>query len=387
MGEPAVRITAWGAATDAPAMFPASARTGDAIVLAYSTVPDGWPGGEVRVVRSTDEGATWSHPIAVFSSHEGEDAVLSAVGLTCLSDGTLLLPLNAVAWGVGGDVSARSLALRLLRSTDGGLSWSGDATIEVSGGFAWPAVYGELIERADGELLWPIWGSLRAGERWRSALLSSLDRGRSWAVKGTIAFDPRARLRGPYVDSAAISVTGDAAQVREPHFRPHDSTDGFTETSVRELPNGRLFAVMRQQGVGGDSRLTLYASWSDDAGATWRRYRSLGFSGTSPLVVAGAHGRLLLFSRRHVPHGSALTPAVEIRQSRDEGESWQYAGTLRDPNGTVLAAEYQCGYPSVVCANDGALVFFYSFLPGHGRFIAWNRVQFNSSHGTKSREA
>jgi hypothetical protein len=369
-----MQITASGTAVVAPAMFPAAARAGKAIVLAYSTVPDGWPGGEVKVARSDDEAATW-HTLAVFSPHAGEDAVLGAVGLTCLSDGTLLLPLNTVIWGQDRDAASRRLALRLHRSSDGGRSWEDDGVVELDG-FARPAVYGQLIERRDGELLWPIWGSMRAGERWRSAILSSRDRGKTWALKGTIAFDPDARLRGSYVDAGAAGLTSDARQVHDPHFRPHDTTDGFSETSVLELPDGRLMAAIRQQGVGGDDALTLYSAWSRDSGATWTHYRPLGFSGTSPLLANAPDGSMLLFSRRHLPQGSAIRPAVEVRQSHDEGVTWHETGVLRDPNGTELTAEYQCGYPAAIAQSDGLLVFFYSFLPGRGRFIAWNRLDF-----------
>jgi len=370
-----MRITASGSVTDAPAMFPAAARTREVIVLAYSTVPDGWPGGEVKVVRSEDEGATWSHPIAGFSPRAGEDAVLGAVGLTCLADGTLLLPLNTVTWGEDAKASGRRLGLRLPRSSDGGRSWEDDVAVELPG-FDRPAVYGELIERPDGELLWPVWGSMRAGERWRSAILSSRDRGKSWAVKGTVAFDPNARLRGPYVDSGDATLTRVTQQVDDPNFRPHDSTDGFSETSVLELADGRLFAVIRQQGVGGDDRLTMYGAWSRDGGTTWTSHRSLGFSGTSPLLRRGPGDSLLLFSRRHLPQGSTMSPAVELRQSHDEGASWHEIGVLREPNGAALTAEYQCGYPAAVARPDGLLVFFYSLLAGRGRFIGWNRVEF-----------
>jgi hypothetical protein len=118
----------------------------------------------------------------------------------------------------------------------------------------------------------------------------------------------------------------------------------------------------------------MFVAWSADGGGTWTPYRSLGFSGMSPVLTRGPGDALLLFTRRHVPEGSDVEPAVEMRRSDDRGETWGAPLPLRDPHGTRLTAEYQCGYPAVVPDDDGLLVFFYSFLPEGGRFIAWNRL-------------
>ena len=50
----------------------------------------------------------------------------------------------------------------------------------------------------------------------------------------------------------------------DPGFRPHDQTDGFSETSLCELVDGSLLAVLRQQGVDGDQALTFFTSRSVD---------------------------------------------------------------------------------------------------------------------------
>ncbi|MHA7987625.1 hypothetical protein ACX9R5_17650 [Rathayibacter sp. CAU 1779] len=66
---------------------------------------------------------------------------------------------------------------------------------------------------------------------------------------------------------------------------------------------------------------------------------------------------------------------MEIRQSIDSGSTWTLKGTLRDPHGSALTAEYQCGYPVAVPNTDGLRVFFYSFVPGEGRYVAWNQLE------------
>lgn len=373
---PGLSVIDAGVAVDTPAMFPAAARTATAVVVSYSTVPDGWPGGEVGVRRSLDGGTTWEPPKIVARPGEGEDAALGALGLTALRSGTLLLPYNTVTWTPGRGVEGCRLGLRLLRSTDDGTTWTAPQTIEVD--FFGPAVYGELLELDDGELLWPVWGQRIEGETWTSAILSSLDGGGTWRIKGTIAFDATARLVGAYVDGGNTGATDgaiDLSEIDDPDFRPHDTTDGFSETSVARLADGRLLAVLRQQGVEGDQTLLLFTSVSEDRGETWTPYESLGFSGTSPALFRTSGG-LLLGTRRFVPETGGVAPAVELRAGTPDGTRWSEPVPLTDPFGTVLTAEYQCGYPTIVPESDETvLVYFYSYLPAGGRYIAWNRVR------------
>lgn len=354
-------------------MFPAAVRTPSAVVVAYSTVPDGWPGGEVHVTRSLDGGATWTAGGAVAVPEGEDDAVLGAIGLARLSDGSLLMPVNTVRWTAGEGTAGRRIGLRLVRSDDDGASWDAGRAVET--GFFWPAVYGQILEFDDAELLWPIWGRLRAEQKWRSAVFASRDGGRSWELKGTIAYDPAATLRGEYVDSGNGTRTGDPADTTAPSFRPHDPTDGFSETSVCLLADGRLLAILRQQGVDGDDALHFYRSWSGDRGTTWTPAERLGFSGMSPALARLDDGRLLLVSRRCAPEGSGVEPAVEARVADAAGEVWGEPVPLADPYGTRLDAEYQCGYPAIVTEGAVARVFFYSFAPGDGRFVAWNTVE------------
>ncbi|WP_308800040.1 sialidase family protein [Agromyces silvae] len=369
-----VRIAGAGAVTGTPAMFPAAVETPNALVVAYSTVPDGWPGGAVHVTRSLDGGRSWTGPAVAAAPHDGEDAVLGAVGLARRADGALLLPVNAVTWTEGEGTAGRRLRLRLLRSADEGVTWTHDEPVDVD--FAWPAVYGRIVEHR-GDLLWPVWGKLREGERWRSALLASTDGGDTWAVRGTIGYDPAARLVGEYVDSGNSARGDDVEEIFDPEFRPHDPTDGFTETAVVELADGRLLAVLRQQGVGGDATLAFFRAVSADGGATWSAVERIGFSGMSPDLLRFADGTLLLVSRRWAPEGSDVQPGVEARIGSPDGLTWGDPCLLEDPHGTRLTSEYQCGYPAIVAeGDDAARVFFYSFLPeGGGRYVAWNLLR------------
>lgn len=372
----APRVVEAGRATEAPAMFPTAAAVGSAIVVAYSTVPDGWPGGEVRVTRSLDGGSTWSDGVTVAAPRGDEQAVLGALGMTALANGDLVLPVNTIRWD-GPSTSDRVAGLRLLTSSDRGETWS-DIVPAVE--FHWPAVYGALIEDGD-DLLWPIWGRYRAGERWRAAVLSSPQGENGWSLRGTIAYDPAARLLGDYVHDGNADLAEGSSETTSAAFRPHDATDGFSETSVCRLADGSLLAIIRQQGVGGDDSLRLFRAWSYDAGATWTTAVPVGFSGMSPALHRLPDDTLLLASRRHVPVGSGLTPGVEIRRGSADGLTWSDPSDLRHPDGIELTEEYQCGYPTII--DDGAhvRVFFYTFEEGAGRFIAWNLVDPGSDVG------
>ncbi|MER3386597.1 MAG: sialidase family protein [Microcella pacifica] len=373
----ALSITGSGVVASAPAMFSAAVRSPEAIVVAFSTVADGWPGGEVRVVRSFDGGREWTAPVTVARPREGEASVLGALGMVRLTDGTVLLPYNGVHWTLGMGTAGRRLSLNLACSRDGGETFETGDPIDVD--FFWPAVYGQILELDDGELLWPIWGRQTESEKWRAVVLSSTSAGSEWRVKSTIAFDAHARLHGTYVETGdtGAEVGADTQEsTHDPGFRPHDPTDGVTETTVCELADGSLLAVMRQQGVGGDQALTFIASRSLDRGETWSDYELLAFSGMSPALWRLPDGQLLLASRRHAPEESGIEPGVEVRLGTADGKHWESPITLEQPDGRRPASEYQCGYPAIVPGGtpDAVLVVFYGFDEDTGRYLAWNEV-------------
>lgn len=358
-----------------PAMFPGVTRSGSNLIASFSTVPDGWPGGQVGITRSADEGQTWSPPEIVAAPTESLDAVLNALGITTLRDGTVLLPYNGVRWTDGSGVDGRVITLHVVRSADGGRSWTGDA---VDVGFNGPCVYGKLVELADDRILWPIWGQASAGERWRSVVYESSDGGVSWQLGATIGYDPDARLPGSYATPEVSGLDGsgrpDPSLTRDPTFRPHAATDGYTETTVCPLADGTLLAVLRQQGVNGDAALTLFRSVSTDHGRSWSTPSPLPFSGMSPSLHRTPEG-LLLATRRHTPDGSSIRPGVEIRSGSANGSRWGSPIDLVDPNCFTLTAEYQCGYPAMVTLQNGSiLVLFYSFRPTGERYVVSNCI-------------
>lgn len=359
------------------AMFPGLVRVGHVLVASFSTVADGWPGGQIAVTRSIDNGASWSAPRVVADPDGGSDSVVGALGLTALRNGVVLLPFNGVRWTPGAGTAGRIFTLHLLRSTDSGDTWSGGEAIDVP--FYSPAVYGKLLELPDGRLLWPVYGQQKPGERWRSVIIESVDGGQSWEILSQIAFDPHARLDGPYAHPAFNGERDDGnpdvQQTVDPRFRPHCSVDGFNETTVVDAGSGRLLAVLRQQGVGGDSSLQFFHTASSDDGQTWDPVKPLEISGTSPLLHYGPYGRMLFAYRRFAPDTGQTAPGVDVRVWSEIGSAWGNPVTLTDPYGYSHETEFQCGYPAMANLPDAeVMVAFYSYRPGHGRFVAWNRL-------------
>lgn len=75
-------------------------------------------GADLSVIRSSDGGATWSSPAVVF------DSATSEPNIVAIANGTLLCVFGA--WG-GSD--GLGTALRYITSTDGGATWSATAVV------------------------------------------------------------------------------------------------------------------------------------------------------------------------------------------------------------------------------------------------------------------
>lgn len=338
-------------------------------------------------MRSRDDVRTWSQPQRVAQASRPSAAALDAVGLTTLHDGTMLLPYNEVE--LHGSYDDRDVTLFLLRSTDGGYTWS--EPVRVASDIYEPCMYGQILEYAGGALLWPIWGRCRPGERWRSGLLKSYDGGVTWGEYRTIAYDPEARMPGDYRFSpiSGFDAKGrfDPNALAHPDFRPLSTVDGFSETFLTLLPDATILAILRQQGVRGSDRLDLYRAVSTDGGDSWSHYEPIGICGMSPCLHWSPLLRLILAHRRCAPKWDVdAEPGVALSWSEDGGrilrlssvQAWEGELPMVDPNGYRYTAEYQVGYPVLITlSDDDILVVFYSYNPElpHGRYLTANLVR------------
>jgi hypothetical protein len=294
--------------------------------------------------RSTDGGKTWSAPEQIKITPQLGVPVGSALGITTLSDGTLLWPMNEEK--VNQPYTNRECRLYVLRSEDHGKTWTQREPMKVDARENW--AYGKIVEMPDGTLLLPVWGMYTLGERWKASLLKSHDKGRTWPDYRVIAWDPYAGGR---------------------------EDNGFNETSLARLPTGEVLAIVRQQQVHSypDERpkdysepaQEFYRTFSRDGGDTWALPQPLVLRGTSPALHVSARGTLLL-GYRDTPQapGDAQPRGLAVRVSGDKGVTWTNELQLVDPERTDDDRAGAVGYPDFTNLPDGKiLAVFYSGKP------------------------
>lgn len=133
--------------------------------------------------------------------------------------------------------------------------------------------------------------------------------------------------------------------------------DGFTEPAMERLPNGDLLAVLRTtdgNGVG-----PMYRARSTDQGRTWTKPVAFTETGVLPRLLQLGNGVLVLASGR---------PGVDLRFSRDSGETWTNVTALVPvPDASKIQVD-SCGYTSLLpLGKDRFLIAYSWFTPPSGR--------------------
>jgi len=303
--------------------------------------------GGLYTTRSKDNGLTWQKPQAVATG-----GLEGSVGMSTLRDGAILLPFYQDLVKEPGYQNRRITAY-VYRSVDNGLTWEGDAPVDSP--LRETVTYGHILQLEDGRILLPVWGAQRLGQRWQVGTLESTDEGKTWGSYRQIAYDPEAGCR---------------------------PDNGFNETSIAELPDHTLLAVLRQQRVGmrggpcdhyAEPSDHFYRAVSHDLGKSWSPPERLGLIGTSPSLHVTPDG-LLMLAYRNSPQVDAPDKSLDerpqtedghyglgIRVSYDQGRTWVNEFHLDDPQGLKYSAKLQPGYPDLVDLPDGnILVVFFS---------------------------
>ncbi len=294
------------------------------------------PWGKVQMVRSSDQGATWSEPVTICNTPlDDRDA-----GIIETRQGTLV-----VAWFTSlafegrlhGDLSNKPVlqqwrqhAMKLtpelreqwlgywtVRSEDGGKTW--DTPVRTDGS----TPHGP-IELADGRLLYvgrknPHKGSVLPVEE-------SRDDGKSWQVIATI------------------------------QTAPEDNINEFHEPHVVECADGRLVAQFRYHfvvpGKPGYDNLQSYLrqTVSTDGGKTWTVAEKIPLLGYPPHLIRLRNGYLVcVYGKRYAPFGEYACI------SRDNGQTWDVEHEVflaAAPNGDL-------GYPASTELEDGSILTVY----------------------------
>lgn len=308
--QPPFRVISRGAASGPYQAFPDACRlqNGDIAVVFYAgyghvSLPnDAWPkGGRICMVRSSDEGRTWSEPVVIFDNErDNRDPHIAQ-----LRDGTLVCTYFDY-WREGG---ATRYYCALTRSVDGGKTWEQQGQQVTPAGWACSA---PVREMPDGTLILGVYREGAQGSY--GGVVRSTDHGRTW--------------------SAPIPI-GQEANL------PLDA-----ETDVILLRDGTLFAALRS------SSINMHYATSGDLGLTWTPVRDIGFKGHAPHLTRLRTGEILLTHR---------VPATSLHVSRDECRTWQgpfvldtvggaYPATVELKNGSVLVVYYEEGEGSAIRA-------------------------------------
>ena len=340
------------------ASFPSVVRRPDGeIVVAFRRAPSRVvfgegknshvdPNSQLVLVRSRDDGATWSREPALLYAHAwggSQDPCLLQLRdgrLLCTSYGWAFVkpeivpklkpPVFEIVPGViflGGYV---------LRSDDGGRTWSGPGypphvAAELNHdlhGRPIPAYNrGAPYEGRSGRLFWVVAANDAVQPRRTSNhLLVSDDRGETWRYSAPVAADPKV---------------------------------SFNEASVYETPRGDVVAFLRTAGL--DDHAVL--ARSTDGGRTFQPWQDMGWRGHPLQATRLPDNRVLLvYGYRHKPYG------VRARILNAECTDFATAPEiiLREDGGTT-----DIGYPwSVVLDQRRVLVTYYFNRADGPRHIA-----------------
>jgi len=339
--------------------FPSVVRRPDGeVMVAFRRAPSRIPLGEksnshvdpnsyLVSVRSRDGGATWTKEPALIHAH-----ALGGAQDPCLlqlRDGTLLCA--SYAWqfirpeAVAGlkepyfqnKPGVIFLGGFLVRSDDGGKSWSGPSypphiAPEVNHdpyGEPIPAYNrGALCEGKDGRIFWTVAATDTATTPRKTSvhLLVSEDQGRNWRYASPVAVDAK--------------VT-------------------FNETSIYETPKGDLVAFLRTANFDDHACLAR----STDGGKTFQAWQDMGFKG-HPLQALRLRDQrvLLVYGYRHKPFG------IRARILNPECTDFATATemVLRTDGGST-----DIGYPWATPLEGGRVLVTYYFNLANGpRHIA-----------------
>lgn len=353
--------------TDGLQPFAYRTPAGTLLLQAQASLPPGYQfntinqyPGLIATVISRDDGMSWTRWAP--TPEQGEGPVTEGA-FTTLADGTLLV-MNWIAvptaddgrWGVSlwesnddfrsvrGPISAViDLPQATMGYDDGGHPYSG------------VTFHRSLLALPDGDLLASVYCWFKGDDtpcpyqprmhKFRTILLRSSDRGRSWRYVSTIAVDPTVGEEG-FNEPVIIRVS-------------------------RGLHTGRLVCLMRT----GSNDCAIYQAQSDDNGETWSSPHPLDFNGVDPDMIELADGTLVCSTGRRINEGHEEDRGYYLFASEDAGEHWHqltklpptepYALTAagarpeRDDGHLLVGDHFTTEYSTVREVAPNRLIFFY----------------------------
>ncbi|MDG2124354.1 MAG: sialidase family protein [Verrucomicrobiales bacterium] len=293
------------------------------------------PFGRVEMIRSDDEGKSWTWPrVLLDSGIDDRDA-----GVLETAKGSLLVTTftslayeaslagakkddarwQAVQRRLSAEERQRELGQWMIRSTDGGVTWSERYATIVN------SPHGP-IQLADGRLLYAgkeLWtGGKRVG------VCESADDGVTWTWLAEIP------------------------------VRPGDAAKDYHELHAVEAGDGRIVVQIRNHNAA-NSRETLQCE-STDGGKSWSVPAGIGVWGLPSHLLRLRDGRLLMsYGHRRKPFGN------QARVSGDGGRRWSEPVVI---SGDGIGVDL--GYPSTVELEGGDfLTVWYERMAGSAKAV------------------
>lgn len=302
------------------------------------------PFGKVQMVRSTDDGETWSAPVTIANGPiDDRDA-----GIVQLPDGEILVTyFTSIAYRtqkflsadwprtsdqywwrrhdekIDDDVRSRSLGNWAVRSRDNGKTWSKPEKLALKG----QTPHGPILLK-DGSLF-------QIGRSFTNSRIGTSEKG------FTIISAERSTDGGRTWQMLCPDIPDMSGENSTPHM--------FHEPHAVELADGTLVGMVRYHGPDNCMRQTV----SKDGGRTWTPMAKTPMLGLPPHLITLADGKVVcVYGRRFNDPGFGEFAMI----SDDGGATWDAANEIS------LSPSHcgDLGYPaSCVLANGDILTVFY----------------------------
>ena len=288
-------------------------------------------GGRAMIMRSTDEGKTWSKPVTMLDTPDDDrhPAFLE------LPDGTLLCSVFTYPGADQADALKNpALAYRtaIIRSFDQGKTWD-QAIIRPPSPFVGDETNGPMVLLKDGSVLLTIDGTPKDGGPQQAAVFTSKDSGAKWQLLSTVK-------SGNQLQEVIVSKEMDTVK-----SRALSKGHPLLEVNTAVLPDGQWVMISRPEGD---------ICWSRDQGHTWTEPVSFGMRLLAPSLYVLRDGTLVCL------HGSYVKGALRVIFSTDGGHTW--IAPAKD-YGFLVSRCY--GYGKAMELPDGSLFIVEQEKGGH----------------------
>jgi hypothetical protein len=297
-------------------------------------------GGRAMIIRSGDEGKTWSKPVTILDTPDDD----RHPAFMEFPDGTLICTVFTYPGADEADVLKNpQLAYRtaIIRSFDHGRSWD-QKLIRPPSPFIGDETNGPMVLLKDGSVLLTIDGSPKDGSPAQAAFFTSNDKGSTWTLLSTVK-------AGNQLQEVIVSKEMDTEKSRV-LSKEHD----LYEANTAVLPDGQWVMMARPEGD---------ICWSGDQGHTWTEPVSFGMRMYAPSLYVLRDGTLVCLHGSYEPDHSGL----RVIFSTDGGHTWI---SPSKNYGFLVSRCY--GYGKAMVLPDGSLFITEQNYGGHSTKDAQN---------------